>query len=159
MAKPNGRGGWDLTNEDVAEVMAASFGGPSAAERLAEGLADDPDCTCTACLSARGTVPGMEEWLHQQLTDDERRAEAVRRDATAIHRGGDTVMAEQHMGRVRWVLRDIEAKRRILVAHAEHATVPNFCRTCGSTAGPCETKRLLALPYSDRPGYRTEWAP
>lgn len=26
MARPNGTGGWDLTDEDVAEVMAASFG-------------------------------------------------------------------------------------------------------------------------------------
>jgi hypothetical protein len=26
MATPNGRGGWDLTDDDVAEVMAASFG-------------------------------------------------------------------------------------------------------------------------------------
>lgn len=26
MAKPNGQGGWDLTDEDVAEVMRASFG-------------------------------------------------------------------------------------------------------------------------------------
>lgn len=33
MATPNGRGGWDLTDADVAEVMSASFGqrdtGPS----------------------------------------------------------------------------------------------------------------------------------
>lgn len=26
MATPNGKGGWDLTDDDVAEVMAASFG-------------------------------------------------------------------------------------------------------------------------------------
>lgn len=26
MATPNGRGGWDLTDADVAEVMSASFG-------------------------------------------------------------------------------------------------------------------------------------
>lgn len=26
MATPNGRGGWDLTDDDVAEVMAKSFG-------------------------------------------------------------------------------------------------------------------------------------
>ncbi len=33
MAKPNGRGGWDLTDNDVAEVMAASFGGDDGKDR------------------------------------------------------------------------------------------------------------------------------
>lgn len=27
------------------------------------------------------------------------------------------------------------------------------------TPAPCSTLRLLALPYSDRPGYREEWRP
>lgn len=50
--------------------------------------------------------------------------------------------------------RDVEVKRRILDAHAEHPTKPEgFCRTCGSTQGACETKRLLALSYSDHPDY------
>lgn len=34
----------------------------------------------------------------------------------------------------------------------------DFCDVCG-TAHPCQTLRLLALPYADHPGYRQEWRP
>ncbi|MFE2073692.1 DUF6221 family protein [Streptomyces misionensis] len=68
------------------------------------------------------------------------------------------------------VLREIDAKRRII---AEHEMVPAGqggklgCDICVATpswgpevvSGPCTTLRLLALPYADRPGYRSEWRP
>lgn len=56
---------------------------------------------------------------------------------------------------------EVEAKRRILKAHAEHPDpyIAGFCRTCGRTDGPCDTLRLLALPYADHPDYREEWRP
>jgi hypothetical protein len=78
------------------------------------------------------------------------------------------------------VLRDVEAKRRILDEHAirvkaipitwieiggerpppEHEVT---CQTCGwasddPTSG-CSTLRLLALPYADHPDCREEWRP
>ncbi|MFD8805596.1 DUF6221 family protein [Streptomyces sp. NPDC059597] len=58
------------------------------------------------------------------------------------------------------VLREIDAKRRILAEHWLNGWV---CDTCdngevGQTF-PCATLRLLALPYADRPGYREEWRP
>lgn len=40
-----------------------------------------------------------------------------------------------------------------------------ICKTCGSgeekypADWPCATIRLVALPFSDRPGYREEWRP
>ena len=78
------------------------------------------------------------------------------------------------------VLRDVEAKRRIV---AEHASEDGHCRTCTvedredapmgtdwdtepeaiwvrrPVAYPCPTLRLLALPYADHPDYREEWRP
>lgn len=67
------------------------------------------------------------------------------------------------------VLRDIDAKRRIVECH-EPWTASNgdtICGRCGREhidgrpGGhfPCQTLRLLALPYADRPGYQEEWRP
>ncbi|HZF92056.1 DUF6221 family protein [Streptomyces sp.] len=58
------------------------------------------------------------------------------------------------------VLREIDAKRRILVEHALNGWV---CTTCDTgeveQVFPCPTLRILALPYADRSGYRDEWRP
>ena len=67
------------------------------------------------------------------------------------------------------VLREVEAKRRIMECH-EPWTASNGDITCGRCGRehiggrpgghfPCQTLRLLALPYSDHPDYRQEWAP
>lgn len=61
------------------------------------------------------------------------------------------------------VLREVEAKRRILEHHSE-STLPNgihlgTCMTCDNWEMPCPTLRLLADPYSDHPDFRSEWAP
>lgn len=67
------------------------------------------------------------------------------------------------------VLREIDAKRRIVECH-EPWTASNgdtICGRCGREhidgrpGGhyPCQTLRLLALPYADRAGYREEWRP
>jgi len=71
---------------------------------------------------------------------------------------------------VRWnparVLGEIDAKRRIIDAHPaiNVSDLGSDCGTCYRDDGinaswPCRTLRLLALPYSDRPGYREEWRP
>ncbi|RSN13758.1 hypothetical protein DMH25_08180 [Streptomyces sp. WAC 01325] len=59
------------------------------------------------------------------------------------------------------MLREIDAKRRIIAKHALNGWV---CSTCDDgevppQAFPCPTLRLLALPYTDRPGYSEEWRP
>jgi hypothetical protein len=63
------------------------------------------------------------------------------------------------------VLREIDAKREIVRQHVpvgDGTVCLSYChtRTPGEAqAWPCLTLRLLALPYSDRPGYRDEWKP
>lgn len=67
------------------------------------------------------------------------------------------------------VLREVEAKRRIVECH-EPWTAANgdiICGRCGREhidgrpGGhfPCQTLRLLALRYADHPSYREEWRP
>lgn len=81
------------------------------------------------------------------------------------------------------VLREVEAKRLIIALHVgDHdcvimvrGTYPSDWPAGGAfgapgqpwshpsvehhEGGPCETLRLLALPYADHPSYRQEWAP
>jgi hypothetical protein len=70
------------------------------------------------------------------------------------------------------VLREVEAKRRILELHKavhyrQYDPPAWICLECSSrdddhyhvTDAPCETVRLLALPYSDHPGYKEAWKP
>lgn len=81
------------------------------------------------------------------------------------------------------VLREIDAKRQLLDLHPYAVLRKNvgerwkgdpdprfdrtFCATCHVDDGciqdndgrPCETLRLLALPYAGRPGFRDEWRP
>lgn len=51
------------------------------------------------------------------------------------------------------VLREVEAKRRILAAYE------NTDRDGPVMDVPTSVILLLALPYADRPGYREEWRP
>ena len=74
------------------------------------------------------------------------------------------------------VLREIDAKRQLVNAHSR----PHECIALTGSGersvvdgqpwelwepehtnehGPCTTLRLLALPYSDRPGYKDDWRP
>lgn len=72
------------------------------------------------------------------------------------------------------VLAEVDAKRRIIDEHYVatgydgHRADADVCGRCaeddqaGGSVGdpwPCTTLRLLALPYSGRPGYRQEWRP
>lgn len=69
------------------------------------------------------------------------------------------------------VLAEVAAKRRILDEHQPIDGVSwHGCTTCdaqgwgscgcaGSGDWPCDTVKLLALPYADHPDYREEWRP
>ncbi|MCX5537700.1 DUF6221 family protein [Streptomyces sp. NBC_00006] len=64
------------------------------------------------------------------------------------------------------VLREIDAKRRIIEQHlslSDRGEMALVCSTCDvrgeQYAYPCPTLRLLALPYEDRPGYQEVWRP
>ena len=62
------------------------------------------------------------------------------------------------------VLREIDAKRQLLEIHGR-LDVGEFCSTCDAPSGipgrpdGCDTLRILAAPYIDRPGHREEWQP
>jgi hypothetical protein len=83
-------------------------------------------------------------------------------DATCVAGTGETddpqSMADaEHIAR--WdpvrVLARVAADRRILELHS---SPDPSCDACGWIQ-PCETVRLLALPYADKEGYRPEWRP
>jgi hypothetical protein len=72
-------------------------------------------------------------------------------------------------------LAEVDAKRRILDLHApstdhkSRAVCQHCSELCHSRSGlgcddpdapyPCPTVQLVALPYTDRAGYREEWRP
>lgn len=55
------------------------------------------------------------------------------------------------------VLARIVADRKILALHVG-GSYPDECGLCNESL-PCETVRLLAEPYADRPGYNEQWRP
>lgn len=67
------------------------------------------------------------------------------------------------------VFADVEAKRRILALHpmSDYPGRPDrfedYCDGCGSreypVTWPCDTVRLLALPFSGHPDYQEAWRP
>ncbi|MFT2014619.1 DUF6221 family protein [Streptomyces sp. 796.1] len=81
-----------------------------------------------------------------------------------------TFIAAQDPARV---LREVDAKRRLLDLHhvvggwegEDGNGLGHGCEECGHSmeysgqGGWCETVRVLALPYADRPGYHPEWRP
>jgi len=117
--------------------------------------------------------PGVDDdgavWLH------------VRPGGNAvIVRYGDPVAGYDDMAKLRdwadaehgWtqerVLREIDAKRRIIELHEPYDLDARDrsgsmigCAECvhDDKTYPCTTLRLLALPYAGRPGYREEWRP
>jgi hypothetical protein len=84
-------------------------------------------------------------------------------------RGGFVLLSEERLAA------DSQARLRVVELHRLGGTYTpgddlregfSYCATCGSgepyeypTAWPCETLKLLALPYADHPDYRPEWAP
>jgi hypothetical protein len=120
-------------------------------------------------------VEDLVRWLNTQLDEDERIARAAtqgewvwsrefvtppgyhHRTVGPLEPGDAAFIATNDPARV---LREIDAKRRIIAEHALNGWV---CTTCDNgeveQVFPCPTLRLLALPYADREGYREEWAP
>src|SRR5690349_16544556 len=121
-------------------------------------------------------------WLRAQLDEDERVAQAATTSpwtawhaamgngqipvAVADQRAGEApvILCEsrpdaEHIARhdPAQVLRDVEAKRRILdwLDQVEH--IVDLVEVYSIDAD--DARELLALPYADRPGYRDEWRP
>ncbi|MGW9399370.1 DUF6221 family protein [Streptomyces sp. NPDC055642] len=130
----------------------------------------------------------LTQWLRAQLDTDERIARGAGgewmefpgtdwvntapttewRPSGSDHHVAVVVLDSDRAHIVAWdparVQREIHAKRRILEAHGR-LDVGEFCSTCDAPSGipgrpaGCDTLRLLALPYVNRPGYRQEWRP
>jgi hypothetical protein len=123
-------------------------------------------------------VDDLVRWLGAQLDEDERVARgcsgtawrehpknwvsAPNRVALVVHDGDRSHVVRHDPARV---LREIDAKREIVRQHVpvgDGTVCLSYCHTRKpgeAQAWPCLTLRLLALPYSDRPGYRDEWKP
>jgi hypothetical protein len=107
-------------------------------------------------------------WLRAQLDDDERIARKNTGQAGLGDDGDfpdyrtydgadiDAAVDFLHHFTSQRVLREVEAKRRMLDLYeaADPGFVGTLLRNCLDTP-----VRLLALPFSDRPGYREEWKP
>ncbi|MCX4993825.1 DUF6221 family protein [Streptomyces longwoodensis] len=123
-------------------------------------------------------------WLRAQLDEDERTAQAASPGPWYVNAEHDEVMAVDdvtvaegfalsgrqlratvdHIARhdPARVLREIDTKRRLLDLHRPYVPEPNqSCLGCagGIMFSSCPVVRLLALSYTDRPGYREEWRP
>lgn len=114
------------------------------------------------------------EFLRARLDEDEERARFVQRER------GDRALPEVEPWRLSWhdeydllciepsrALADVDAKRRIV---DEHEPSGNYayrddstpaCGTCGDYTAewPCDTLKLLALPYVGHPDYDESWRP
>jgi hypothetical protein len=107
-------------------------------------------------------------WLLEQIAEDERRAHDG--ESACAHLDlCDARGAEYYevfgfeLGPAR-VLVECDAKRQILALHAVQSGTggdwdtdpPAKCNECGDLH-PCDTVKLLVLPYADRPGCKAEW--
>lgn len=114
------------------------------------------------------------EFLRQRLDEDERAARCMDSAPSEVERNGIESTAGlwvldylDHFDAAR-VLRDVEARRRIVAMHHyDNDGYGPCCYVCadtdqtGSREGdwPCDTLKLLALPYADAPGYDEAWRP
>jgi hypothetical protein len=123
----------------------------------------------------RLTVSDIVEFIRERLAEDEQWALGVRgvswewlwalNTAEELDSSVAVHIARHDPARV---LREVEAKRRVLARHhrvpdevairLDLENVPDLCNGCYQTWS-CDDVRLLALPYSDHPSYRPEWSP
>lgn len=109
-------------------------------------------------------------FLRERLNEDEQAERAA--VGSCWHECEDGDLAFHERFDAARVLREIQAKRRILDEHQPGHPGPGGrpgCAVCdigarscgcmGSGHYPCLTVRLLALPYASHPEYRKEWRP
>ncbi|MER7126764.1 DUF6221 family protein [Micrococcus luteus] len=120
-------------------------------------------------------------FLRARLDEDEQVARRIKatRHGALIAAPGDGLLPSAFEICGDRLLADAEAKRRIVDMHANDG---GDCSTCGRSSReenpgaylrdeaemmevwrpapwPCDTLRLLALPYASHPDYRQEWRP
>lgn len=116
-------------------------------------------------------------WLMEQIAEDELAAQALLEQPAFAefrmdHRPIQHAIREDPdpTGAVRFRLAECDAKRRIVDLHTPEGRYRD-CPTCterdyrayryddDEQLWWCDTLKVLALPYADRPGYREEWRP
>jgi len=110
------------------------------------------------------------EFLRTRLDEDEQVARdasshPARDDGHELHVIDDDYKHDAIRIPAARVLADVEAKRRVVGLHRELIgetrggdRVGEGCVECDSF-WPCDTLRLLVLPYAQHPDYREEWKP
>lgn len=101
-------------------------------------------------------VEDLAAWLTQIWDEEERIAQDADGEAYWLDDGDATGRMLITFNASRLLAR-IAADRKILALHGGGVSYPEDCGICNE-ALPCETVRLLASPYVDRPGFRPEWA-
>lgn len=105
--------------------------------------------------AARATAAGGDDWRRQDHPSDTVAVYDSKGEPVVYDEGWPS--EEQAEFIVEWdparVLREIDAKRRIVAAYE------SYDREAPELDVPESVLRLLALPYTDREGYRAEWAP
>ncbi len=109
-------------------------------------------------LGEGGSIGRLTATYGRQLADGE--PDQHNADAMLVAR-----MVRSARGRAERMLREVEAKRRLLALHGQSdpdghdSSGYRFsCSHCDQTA-PCASLRLLALPFADHPDYLPEWSP
>lgn len=118
------------------------------------------------------TTTDLASWLLHALAADERALRSWDGSCFHIEACDDGWEAFSDRYPADRMLAECDAKRRIIELHGPIDRYDtDSCRECSDSgwagcvdghsrvALPCPTLRLLALPYSDRPGYRPEWRP
>jgi hypothetical protein len=164
---------YSLKVEDAPEIAERIAGLLPGAARM-EGYFDQ-------CEDAGLTMDDLIAFIRARLDEDEQIArEADNRESDWWWGPAAESPAERHIARYdpARVLREVEAKRKSLGLHRPGAPADMadagtlvVCVSCGPSGNdpdlymideqaslyPCDTVRLLALPWSDHPDYREEW--
>lgn len=114
-------------------------------------------------------VEDLVQWLRAQLDEDERTARACPGDGEweardiAVYGADLSPEVRAHMAAhdPARVLREIDAKRQLLDRYEELRAASKEEGLIGDVTEEYQDflLRMLAVPYSDRPGFREEWAP
>jgi hypothetical protein len=127
------------------------------------------------------TTDVLVTFLRARLDEDERAARAASPGPWHLNAEGDEVLAVDdvtaaecfalsnrqlrataaHIARhdPARVLREVEAKRQMILSHMPVSMVAGWGCSADGITGYCSAMRFLALLYADHPEYRPEWAP
>jgi Family of unknown function (DUF6221) len=144
----------------ITEFLAARL---NETEAAAKAAASDP----VGAMEAHFEAEALQEEQDWRLYPD-RKTEYSRGQADALHWAAARVrerMRPLSLHDPARVLREAEAKRKILAEHRLDDMVPGVCYRCRygvpahweSTPYPCPTLRALAAVYAAHPDYDPDW--